>query len=163
LTDTHINAPYFYTWAIFKPFSAVWEAAPPLCSNAGRLLSKLTTNFMKSASELKTEIAAIIKEIDTERGCQTKESDRAVKKLESRLEYVKTCLLYIESAPQEGYLEKERSRLENRVNLFMEGYVGIDAERFSKSEVTKHRKEYEKEMGIPKLRKWLSTLNFLLK
>jgi len=93
---------------------------------------------------------------------EAKKTKAAMKRDKSRQAFIKTCLLYIKTQPNEDYLKKEADRISNRINLLMEKYKPLTDSRFTKSQVSVHKKSYEKEMGIPKIRTQLTTLNFLL-
>jgi len=86
-----------------------------------------------------------------------------VKRNRKKIEEFTLYLRYAETNPSEDYLKKEIGRITNRINLFSEKYVPLDETRFDKKTCTAHKKGYEKEMGVTKLRKQLSTLCFISK
>lgn len=116
---------------------------------------------MKTIQTLKSEMEEVMSEMKHEKEVDTKESINRYKKLNKRLCHLKICLLYIESDPSIDFVKKEKDRVTNRINLFMDKYV--TPEGWGSSMKSKHKRDYEKEMGIPKLRKQLSTLHFILR
>jgi len=111
---------------------------------------------MKTEKYLKEQIEKIAHD------CFHEREENALKVLMDRMSFAKNCLLYIQTNPSEEFLTKERDRINNRVDMLMKSYVGLNETKNSVSKCLKHKKDYEKEMGIPHLRKQLSTLNFLL-
>jgi hypothetical protein len=79
-----------------------------------------------------------------------------------RVDFLRVCMYYVQSNPKQEFLESEKDRLNNRINMFMQNYEPLDAERFSKKQCTAHKKKFEKEMDIPKLKQQLLTINFIL-
>lgn len=69
--------------------------------------------------------------------------------------------MYVQSDPSIDFVKKEKDRITNRINMTLEKYVSLNG--FSEIERKRHKKEYEKSMETPKLRKQLSTLYYLLK
>lgn len=91
------------------------------------------------------------------------EKQSVVNRMKKRRDFLRICMNYLESNPAEDFIKKEEGRLENRINMYMKEYTPLDEEKNSKKECTKHKNNYQKEMGIPKLRVQLKTLYFLLK
>lgn len=115
---------------------------------------------MKTATFLEKSIVDLAWQIDEAK--KTKDYKKSVvTRLKKRIEFVRTCLYYINTNPTKEFVSKEAIRIQNRINAFMETYEGLD-ETHMKTEVTKHRKKFEKEMDIPKLRTQLMTLHFIL-
>ena len=112
---------------------------------------------MKSLTELKTEINEILT-LQME-----KMKKRDYKKAVRRLEFLKVCLRYIESGATEEFVNKEIERLTNRINAFRENYDTWL--KFTDTDSIKGNKMtfYDREMGITKLRKQISSLRFILK
>lgn len=112
---------------------------------------------MKSLKELKIEIDEIL----TLQMKKMEEKD--YKKAVRRLEFLKVCLRYIESGATEEFVNKEIERLTNRIGAFRDNYdtwLGFtDTDSIKGNKLT----FYEKEMGVPKLRKQISSLRFILK
>lgn len=116
---------------------------------------------MKTTKELKSEMKEVLEAMEFQKKKDDKKSANAIKRLKAKLDYLKMCLLYIESNPSVEFIIKEKERLTNRINAFMELYKV--PEDWGKTMKSNHRKAYEKDMGIPKLRKQLSTIHFILK
>lgn len=116
---------------------------------------------MKTIKILKSEMEDIKSDMKREKEADTKESLNRYKKLNAKLSHLKLCLMYLESEPTVEFITKEKDRLTNRVNKLMDLYV--EPVGWLKTLKLRHKRDYEKEMGIPKLRKQLSTLYFLLK
>lgn len=70
---------------------------------------------------------------------------------------------YLHTEPTQEFLDKELDRISNRINGFMKTYIPLDSERHTKATCTFHKRNYEKEMGIPKLRKQLTAINYIAK
>lgn len=116
---------------------------------------------MKTAKELKSEMKEVLEAMEFQKKKDDKKSANAIRRLKGKLEYLKLCLLYIESKPSEEFVKKEKERLTNRINAFMELYKV--PESWGKTLKARHKREYEKDMGVFKLRKQLSTIHFILK
>lgn len=117
---------------------------------------------MKTAKELGEMIIQLNLDIQKEYQSESQGWKLRVTKLKNKIQFLRTCKLCVESSPDEKYLKSERQRLENRINLFMDGYTPLDPAKFIKGEVSKHRNRYEQEMGIPYIRTQLQTLYFIL-
>ncbi len=126
---------------------------------------------MKNEKIVAEEIIGITNEIEANQKRITgkkedAKSDRsfksAIKRQRSRLEYLKFCKTYLSTSPTEEFLTAERDRLSNRVSLFLKNYKSLDSTRHMQKEISKHRSDFEKEHGIPKLRRQLQCLNYLL-
>lgn len=116
---------------------------------------------MKTIKQIQSEIDDIKKEMIDQQKSDSKESKRRLKKLKTELSFCAICLLYIKSDPSPEFVKKEKDRVTNRINMTLEKYV--QPSYGSISERKKDKREYEKSMDIPKLRKQLSTLYYLLK
>lgn len=117
--------------------------------------------MMKTANQIQSEIDGIKKEMIEQKKLDTKQSKTRLKKLKTELSLYTLCLLYIKSEPSPEFVKKEKDRVTNRINMTLEKYVrptwGSEIEK------RKDKREYEKSMDVPKLRKQLSTLYYLLK
>jgi len=116
---------------------------------------------MKSIIELNKEIDSLILEIKTLEDTEDKKHFRKAKQLRKRVAYLRYILLYLESLPSEEYLKKEKEKMSNRIGLLMLNYQPLD-ERFTKAQVSKHKKNHEKEMGVTKIKDQLKTIDFLI-
>jgi len=91
-----------------------------------------------------------------------KKQDPIVKSTMNKIDNLKLCMAYIETSPKEEFLEKQVNRIDERIKLIMLNYKPLDAERFPKAEVSKHKKDFEKLMGIPHLKNQLKILKYIL-
>ena len=112
---------------------------------------------MKTAKFLQNEIAKLFAKCH-----DPLTEDKEVKKIKKRIIFLKVCMYYVQSNPSQDFLEKERDRIINRVNMFLENYVPLNPEKYMKKDISSHKKKFEKEMDIPKLRTQLTTINFIL-
>jgi len=112
---------------------------------------------MKTAKFLQNEVAKLFAQCH-----DPLTEDKEVKKLKKRITFLKTCMYYMQTEPSMEFLEKEKDRLNNRINMFMETYVPLDSTKYMKKDLSAHKKGFEKEMGIPKIKSQLVTINFLL-
>lgn len=101
--------------------------------------------------ELKDLIHADIKDL--------KNSEMTRRK--SRIEFLKSCQRYMEFKPSPEFIEKDLARIENRINLIMADFV--DPKNADKKTLSKIKKKYETENGIPHLRVQARTLRYLAK
>ena len=119
---------------------------------------------MKTEKILKKEINEVLSGIEKCGKILSKENSRLEKRLKKKLQYLKLCLLYVETHPKKEFLEKEKERLIHRVALIQDQFIlPENHERMAKSELTKIKKQFESKMEVPKIKTHLSTINFLLK
>lgn len=130
------------------------KSAEFLQKEINSIIDATATNNQEIAKLRKVEN---INDLDRKR---IKSIKAAIKRDKTRQAFLKTCLLYINTSPNEDYLKREVERISNRINLLLKGYRPLDDERHTKSQITKHKNEYEKEMGVPKIRKQLTTINY---
>ena len=109
---------------------------------------------MQTVKGLNRQIESVSDEIKQSEKSADPKYKRAAKRLRRKVSYLRICLKYIETNPTVEFMKKEQDRICNRINKFIDLY-----------DINQHgnKKGYEKEMGIPKLRKQLSLINFLLK
>ena len=81
-----------------------------------------------------------------------------LKKAKKRIQFLNVCLNYLESQPKNEFLEKEKKRLENRLNLIDKGFEhwAITAS------VKDPKKEYAKLMDVKTVKEHLKTIRFLI-
>ena len=119
---------------------------------------------MKTIELLQKEKESLIVQIDDHQSGRYKITN--IRRVKQRLSFVKKCIEYLRTNPDQSFLEKEKGRLNKRIDLFKQAYIEPDREHLEKMtgrEASKLRIDYEKNMGIPKLRKHLRTINYLLK
>lgn len=128
-------------------------------------LSKEISSLIEATSANKSEISSLLgksREPNEYDRKKIKSIKASMKRDKARQAFLKTCLLYINTSPNEDYLKREVERISNRINLLLKNYKPLSADRHTNSEVSKHKKDYEKEMNVSKIRTQLTTLNFLL-
>lgn len=115
---------------------------------------------MRTLLDVKAEIAAIIGELGKGGWSNNGLTPRQESSKRTRLQFLNHIVLYLESNPDEIFLNREIGRLENRVKLIYDqfpdvgGWMEADKDR---------RREYEKINDIPKIRRQLRVLRFLKK
>ena len=73
-------------------------------------------------------------------------------------------VLYLESSPTEEYLKKEAKNIKNKIADISNRYEEpLDTYGFTKSQLTTMRKLFEKQHNLPKLRKQLANIKYILK
>lgn len=103
-----------------------------------------------------------IKEI--EHRLKTEELKKSVStKFRKRIQYLKHCVMYIETNPSPQYMKDEIKKVETKVNLRMAQFVLEGVEAMPKSVVSKLKREHEKKYEIPKLKEQIRTLKYILK
>lgn len=126
---------------------------------------------MKTIEFFKTEIPNLVSQMERlQIGINKSKTDKETsllrkqkKTMKKRLEFLTFCRNYIETNPSPDFVKKESERLTNRINMFMKNYEPPkNAETMFLKDVKAHKKAFEKEMGIPKIKTQLTTLNFLL-
>lgn len=123
-----------------------------------------TSEFFKTEiSKLREEMSVAKKELaepklDEKRAKQLRGT---VKRNKKKIEEYTFFKNYVETNPTQEFLLKESDRLSNRINKYLELYIPLAEDKYSKKQCSDHKKKYEKEMDIPKLRRQLSAVNFL--
>ncbi len=116
---------------------------------------------MKSIRELQQEMDNIQVEISTNMKAYT---EVQVNRMKKRFAFLGMCRAYLESLPTEDFLNKEKDRLNNKINLINAGYVPnqklLDA-GLNKQEQEEH-KEYNKLMNMAKWKGQLKAIKFLI-
>jgi hypothetical protein len=119
---------------------------------------------MRTLLEVKTEIAALLEECGVKDGANgsttvtTSITKNKLARNKKRIEFLRIVEKYLEEAPDELYLGREITRIENRINAIIDSF---DPTQYK--DPTEPRKAYEKECGIPHLRLQLRTLRFIKK
>jgi len=115
---------------------------------------------MKSISQIDNEINGLQVQLSTSK--DLKKSD--VTKIKKRHSFLKICKMYIESNTTHEFLNKEKDRLQNKVNLINAGYVPDKRLINSglKKEEQKEHQDYNKIMDLPKFKEQLRSVIFLL-
>jgi len=119
---------------------------------------------MKNANDIKKEISDLHAEIIFLDKSDDKKDVALRKKLRAKLPQLKQYLLYLETNPTREYLEKESARLSNRLNEIEEKHNPVrNPERFTRSQVSIMKKAFEREWDLPKIRKQLKAINYILR
>ena len=125
---------------------------------------------MKTVQFFKDEISKIKNEMQTAKDLLSqpkldekvaKQQRGVIKRGKKKIEEYTFFMRYVETNPTKEFLEKESDRLCNRINLLSENLRPIGETNMSKSVYSKYKKDYEKGLDIPKLRKQLAAVNFL--
>ena len=115
---------------------------------------------MKTATQIQKEMDALQVEISTNKDLTKPQRTR----IRKRYQFLNLCKTYIQGEPTKEYLQKEKDRLNNKVNLINAGYIPdqrlIDA--CLKKEEQKEHKDYNKIMGLAKFKDQLRSIQFLL-
>lgn len=119
---------------------------------------------MKTIKSIQKEMEEVISEIkDAERSSDKKSISQA-KRLRLKLSKLKFFEKYLKTNPTDDYCKKEILRIEERINKIIVLYEPPESpERFTKSRLTAMKREFEKGWEVPKLRKQLSALYYILK
>lgn len=112
---------------------------------------------MKTIKEMKVEIADIIHRIKNEVMKKGIES-----RLRKRIQFLHTCILYIETNPDKEYIAAQIKMVETKIELRMRGFDESQFKDWSKRDFSKMKKIYEKEYDIPKLKTQVSAMKFLI-
>lgn len=93
-----------------------------------------------------------------------KYNKKRYKDLEKQLESATVCELYLRTEPSEDFVKKEKSRIGDRLKAIDNGYKPPhNYESMPKKELTKIRRQYDKEYQVSKLKAQLKFLEFILK
>jgi len=103
-----------------------------------------------------------VKEI--EHRLKTEELKKSVStKLRKKIQYLRHCIMYIETSPSPAYMKEEIKKVETKIGLRMAQFVLEGVEAMPKSVVSKLKREHEKKYEVPKLREQIKTLRYILK
>src|SRR5688500_15982893 len=109
---------------------------------------------MRSLLDVKTEIATLRDD------CKDVNKLYKRDRMKKRIWFVTLVQNYFKSSPDELYLDREISRIENRINKIIDSFAyNPDIEDSEK----KQKRAFEKEMGIPHLRVQMRTLRYIKK
>ena len=88
---------------------------------------------MKSEKDLKGLIPDLEKQINEDT------NQRRISSAIKRIKYYQQLVKYLQSKPNELFLQSERERLQFRIDAFMKHYQPLNDGRFTKKELTAHR------------------------
>lgn len=115
---------------------------------------------MKTADQIQKTIYELRASAEALKDSQDPKEIREKNRLLTRIDFHKFCKHYLLSSPSEDFIQKEIERLTNRINMFHKEWK--EPENLPKKDAKKLLLEYEKGMGIPQIRKQITTLNFLI-
>lgn len=114
---------------------------------------KTVKQIEKEIVRAKTELSANLSVLKT----------RDFNRIQKEIEGYELCELYLRTAPSESFVLSEAERLEKRLSLIDEQYIPPPNHKMmQRKELTKAKKEYEKEYQVPKLKSQLKFLRFIL-
>lgn len=119
---------------------------------------------MKTVKIVQDEIDSVKAEIKSILRSDERKDVARKKRLRAKLPQLKQYLLYLETSPTKEYCEKEMDRISNRINEISKLYVEPEnKDRFTKSQLSAIKKDFEKMWNLPKLRKQLTSILYILR
>lgn len=119
---------------------------------------------MKTVKDVQKEITELSEEIKDLDKYADKKSIALRKRLRAKLPQLRLYIAYLRTEPTEEFCKKEVKRLSHRIDEILKHYtLPENHERFTKTQLTAMRKSFEKGWDIPKLRKQLMAVSYLLK
>jgi len=111
---------------------------------------------MKTTEQVKKEIEELI--------LQKKDAktDRALNKINNRIDFLKTIVLFLETNPSEEYLLSKKLKLEKQCDAIEDNFQKWLNSDSSRRHLEKPLKVYYKEMKLDDVLKRLKTINYLL-
>lgn len=90
--------------------------------------------------------------------------DKALaKKKRNKIPQLTQYLHYVQTEPTEDYCKKEIARIENRLDKIKKQYQPpVNEYKFTKPQLSAMKKNYEKTWDVPKLKKQLQAMNYIL-
>jgi len=116
----------------------------------------LIVRFFLRFLKVKTEIRDLI---DLKKDAK---SDRALNRIQNKIDFLNTIILYLESNPREEFLQSEKLRLEKQGDNIEDNFDKWILADSSRKHLEKPRKVYYKEMKLDDVLKRLKTINYLL-
>lgn len=119
---------------------------------------------MKTIKDIQQEIEDLHTIINGLKESKYKKDVALVKNRISRIRELRKYIFYLETNPSEEYLQKEYLKIQNRINDIKKRRPVIEnPERFTRSQLTAMKKEFEKYWKLPKMRQQLDVINYILK
>lgn len=116
---------------------------------------------MKTIEQLKKEIFDVTYKLQNESMKKSAET-----KLRNRIAFLKVCVRYVESNPDQSFCEKELKKIEDiissKMKEFEDSISDEKKEKMSKKVLSGLRKEHEAMYGLSKLRVQMRSLRFIL-
>ena len=114
---------------------------------------------MKTERQLKEEMDSIQVDLSTK---DLKKMQ--ISRLKKRYSFLKLCVHYLQSQPTKEFLQSEKERLNNKINLINAGYVPNEMylKQGLHKEEKKEHKDYNKIMSMAKYQEQLKSIKFLI-
>ena len=109
---------------------------------------------MKTIAQIQTEIDSLIEESHALIFTDYKKKSKRKKEIVERVKFLRAIKLYIETNPSADFLQKEISRLTEKISL-------IEAIGEKKIVGRKNYDKYAKEQNLPQFKKQLETYQFI--
>lgn len=107
---------------------------------------------MKTLTTIKKEIEELLA-LD-----RHKEKPSVLSRAKKRIQFLRMCQHYLETQPSTEFLQKEKARLENRLDLIEDNFDYYKATATAK----KPLKEYAKLMDTKSVKEQLKTIKYLI-
>lgn len=118
---------------------------------------------MKTLYDIKLERENLYSEIKQLELTDEPKNLTKAKRSRVKLIQLKEYQMYLETNPSEEYLKKEVKRIENLLSAIDKLYIlPKDHEKLTKGILSKLRKPFDDTHGVPKLKKQLAALKYLL-
>lgn len=115
---------------------------------------------MKTIEEIKAQIE---KEITDAPQPVSKEKRKLRKQAQTKVRWLRSCLLYLESLPAEEFLQDQLKKKESELDVIMNGFSAWEINTPGMLGHPKAKGEYNKLMGTSKVRKHVEILDFLVR
>lgn len=124
---------------------------------------------MKTISDLKKKIKEMTFDLSSlgvsgeEDAKELKRLKTAAKKIEDELNRLREVLLYLNMKPAEGFLRKEKDRLENRIKLIDDIFLSDhNTEKMTRPQINIIKKDHDKKWEAVRLRTHLKYIDYIL-
>lgn len=115
---------------------------------------------MKTIDEIKAQIEKETKDAP----CPvSKEKKKIRKQAQSKVKWLRSCLMYLESIPTEEFLRDQLSKKESELDKIMTGFDSWEINTPGMLGHPKAKGEYNKLMGTSRVRKHIEILDFLVR
>lgn len=118
---------------------------------------------MKTLKQVQTELNETMKKLQDLKYAVDPKDKKEFSRLKKRLPLLKSTILYLKTEPTDEYCKLTKAELERKIGIHESRYVlPVSKDRMSKPQLNKHRKSYEKEVGIAKMKAQLIPINYIL-
>ena len=119
---------------------------------------------MKTTKIIQKEMDSVRQQINELEKYEDKKSISARKRLRKKLPELKQYFLYLETNPTKEFCEKEVERLSDRINEISKLYIPPkETAIFTKKQLSTMKTAFEKQWDLPKVRKQLMAVSYILK